>query len=624
MRRDVGASSMTAKSVILAGLLVAMATPFVAVDEVRALAREKADLRWDLDSRLYLHYEVESQVLAGAEGNPKPNLKYVHFMGYELEANGRSADRTRPWVFEEILFQLASYVPGNELRAEDTWEHQWVFDKVSGTQVLDVTSSWQFRDRVDHEGAECARIVGTHKLSHDMPEASTRWTNFELTTESWFDDESHRLHGFKLTLRAAKQEPDPKAEGETLVRDYDWDATYKLQRPIDSAETELLKKKVDLAIFDGVERLWAQRNKEGHWPHGKHIRGGTALALLALLMCGEDPADERIVESFVLLKDTEFETVYDVAVSLMAYEAKYISNQERESFLKGGDAGNTERKLSKQDQAEVQRLTDWLIDNRNEPNEMWNYKRNHADNATRYDYSVTQYALLGLSSAMRCKVKIPAGCVRELINRVRREQAQDGPEVKRVVGYEPGKKKRGKRGEDKVTYSTKTVKARGWYYYGGASYNKDTGETNNYGSMTCAGITCLIAAMDIAANMDEDTRRSEFDNSSQYKQWVRNAEESLEGGLTWMEHWFSITRNPNHGRRWYYYYMYGVERIYMLADIRYAGTHDWYHEGAAALVTLQDDKGGWGRASDTAFALLFLKKGTVRLSKPVFTGEKKD
>ncbi|MBZ0137867.1 MAG: hypothetical protein K8I27_16015 [Planctomycetes bacterium] len=615
---------MTVKSILMAGLLIALAMPFARVEPIHALAREKGDLRWELEPAQYLHYAVETQAGAGEEADPKPNLQYVHFMGYEIDASGRAADRTRPWVFEEILFQLAAYVPGAEQRAEDTWENTWVFDKVSATQALDVTSKWEFKDRAGHDGADCARIVGTHRLTSATPEAPTRWTRFEVTTESWFDDKLHLLQGFKLALRSAKQEPDPNAEGESLARNYAWDATFKLKRSMDSADTEALRKKVDLAIFNGVERLWAQRNKEGYWPYGNHIRGGTALALLALLMCGEEPDDPRITEAFALLKETEFETVYDVAVSLMAYEAKYISKQERESFLKGGEAGDTARKLSKDDQAEVQRLTDWLIDNRNEPNEMWNYKRNHADNATRYDYSVTQYALLGLGSAMRCNVKLPAGYLRELINRLRREQAQDGPEVKRVIGYEPGKKKRGKRGEDKVTYSTKTVKARGWSYYTATSYNRDTGDTSAYGSMTCAGITCLISALDIAGNMDEDTRRDEFGNGAQFKQWVRDAEASLEGGLTWMEHWFSITRNPNHGRGWYYYYLYGVERIYMLADVRYAGTHDWYHEGAAALACLQDANGGWGNAVDTSFALLFLKKGTVRLRKPVYTGSPKD
>jgi hypothetical protein len=306
----------------------------------------------------------------------------------------------------------------------------------------------------------------------------------------------------------------------------------------------------------------------------------------------------------------------------MAYEARYITQEEREGFLKGEEREESEqeRKLTKVDLAEVQRLTDWLIENRNEPNVYWNYKRGHADSETRWDFSVTQYALLGLGAAMRCGVKIPAGYVRELGMEVTKQQMKDGPEIKRVIDYEPGEKKRGKRKEDRVTLSRKDVKARGWCYQWGVRWDKDTGETNAYGSMTCAGLTCLIAAADIAANMDDETRDEEFQNTTMYNQWQRDLHESMEGGFAWLEHWFSITRNPNKGRYHYYYYLYGLERVCMLADVRHLGVHDWYHEGAAALVELQDDKGGWGNAVNTSFALLFLKKGTVKLKKPVYTG----
>jgi hypothetical protein len=340
-------------------------------------------------------------------------------------------------------------------------------------------------------------------------------------------------------------------------------------------------------------------------------------------MCGEDPEDARIVDCFRQLKETDFVTTYDVGISIMAYEARYISKDEREAFLKGEEAKPGNRKLSKEDLAEVQRLTDWLIANRNLPNVMWNYKRN-PDEPARYDFSVTQYALLGLGAAMRCGAIIPAGYVRELVEFTRSVQAADGPEVKRVIDYKPGKRKDGKRSEDRSTYSTKTVKARGWQYMYATSYTRETGATGAYGSMTCAGITTLIAGLDIAANMDDKTRRAEFTGNSQYKDWEKDAQISLDAGVTWMEYWFSITRNPNNGRNWYYYYLYGLERVCMLTDIHYLGTHDWYFEGASALVTLQATDGGWGGAVDTSFALLFLKRGTVRLSKPVYTGGPKE
>jgi hypothetical protein len=600
----------------LAGLALLLASA-----PAGALARDKAELAWRVDSNLYLHYAV-TQANAGVEGDPGPNLQYVHFLGYEIGAEGRFATLSKPWTLEEVLFQAGTHVPGGVMRAEDTWQAEWNFDSVWSNQPLALSSSYKFELVETHENRECAKITGKHVLKNPG-EAVPRWSKFELTTTAWFDAEAGRAVSLKAEMRAAKVEPAPVAEDPPVNRNYNWDAEWKLKPPVDSADTERLKKKVDIAISNGVERLWAQRAKDGHWAHGQHVRGGTALSLLALLMCGESPDDARIVEAFKLLRETDFVTTYDVAVSIMAYEARYISKAEREAFLKGEDAKAGERKLSKEDLAEVQRLTDWLVANRNLPNVMWNYSRN-PDEPARYDFSVTQYALLGFGSAMRCGATIPAGYVREMVDFVRGVQAQDGPEVKRVIDFKPGKRKDGKKSEDRTTYASKDVKARGWRYMYATSYNRDTGATEAYGSMTCAGITTIIAGLDIAANMDDKTRREEFTNNSQHKEWERDAQVALDGGMTWMEYWFSVTRNPNNGRAWYYYYLYGLERVCMLTEIRYLGTHDWYFEGAAALVTLQDGDGGWGGAVETSFALLFLKRGTVRLSKPVYTGGPKE
>lgn len=92
--------------------------------------------------------------------------------------------------------------------------------------------------------------------------------------------------------------------------------------------------------------------------------------------------------------------------------------------------------------------------------------------------------------------------------------------------------------------------------------------------------------------------------------------------MAWMEVHFSITRNANLGRAWYYYYLYGLERVGVLCDARYIGEHDWYNEGAGALVCLQTPANDWGGAVDTSFALLFLKRGTIPLKTPPPTGEK--
>ena len=55
----------------------------------------------------------------------------------------------------------------------------------------------------------------------------------------------------------------------------------------------------------------------------------------------------------------------------------------------------------------------------------------------------------------------------------------------------------------------------------------------------------------------------------------------------------------------------------MLLDLPMIGNHDWYVEGAKALLDAQKDGGSWvaggGRSNatwDTCYAILFLKKAS--------------
>ena len=77
---------------------------------------------------------------------------------------------------------------------------------------------------------------------------------------------------------------------------------------------------------------------------------------------------------------------------------------------------------------------------------------------------MTQYALLGFGSAMRCGIKIPPGYVRNLVDFVRDRQAQDGPEVKRVVDYQPGKRASAARRNFTRHANQERQKRAGWAY----------------------------------------------------------------------------------------------------------------------------------------------------------------
>ena len=104
---------------------------------------------------------------------------------------------------------------------------------------------------------------------------------------------------------------------------------------------------------------------------------------------------------------------------------------------------------------------------------------------------------------------------------------------------------------------------------------------------------------------------------------------------------YTLMRNPGApGRMWQYDYLYGLERAFVILGKRTIGTRDWYREGARMLVKEQQVDGRWqpqghlgqfgGRASgaagfrtdllDTCFALLFLKRATIKPKRPVLEG----
>jgi hypothetical protein len=125
------------------------------------------------------------------------------------------------------------------------------------------------------------------------------------------------------------------------------------------------------------------------------------------------------------------------------------------------------------------------------------------------------------------------------------------------------------------------------------------------GSMTVAGITVLTIVRKAL--------------SGSYA--ARTAKKPLARAWGWLDRVFSATGNPrggsglvHHGEPalWYYYYLFGLERIAALSNRTQIGGRDWYREGALQLLRREKD-GDWpGAASfeNTCFALLFLRRAT--------------
>jgi hypothetical protein len=92
----------------------------------------------------------------------------------------------------------------------------------------------------------------------------------------------------------------------------------------------------------------------------------------------------------------------------------------------------------------------------------------------------------------------------------------------------------------------------------------------------------------------------------------------IDKGLDWLDKNFAVNQNPknNDPRAWVYYYLYGMERVGVLADTEFFGKHDWYQEGAKFLLAAQTPGGDWNNdARDTAWAILFLRKATRPVGK---------
>jgi len=143
------------------------------------------------------------------------------------------------------------------------------------------------------------------------------------------------------------------------------------------------------------------------------------------------------------------------------------------------------------------------------------------------------------------------------------------------------------------------------------------------GSMTCAGISCLVIASDRVGGADAQAdgdlitccRQSESDDHR------------VQRGLKWLGDNFAVTHNPGSPiQAWLLYYLYGVERVGRLTARRFIGQHDWYREGSDQLIRMKGDlvdrwRGPGPVEGDerisTSFALLFLSKGRwpVLLSK---------
>jgi hypothetical protein len=189
---------------------------------------------------------------------------------------------------------------------------------------------------------------------------------------------------------------------------------------------------------------------------------------------------------------------------------------------------------------------------------MWSYTKGNPLR-TVGDNSNTQFAVLGLHSAMSVGLEVPEQTISLAEAHYGTSQNKDGG-----WGYRPGDK--------------------------------------SYGSMTAAGVASLYI---LGARL-----YVESDACGQYRQDPRIA-----AGVQWIDRHYTVTKHPLGSAAYLYYYLYALERVGVLTGLREIGGRDWYIDGARFVVGSQNRDGSWtagrDRVPNTCFALLFLSKGNV-------------
>ena len=174
------------------------------------------------------------------------------------------------------------------------------------------------------------------------------------------------------------------------------------------------------------------------------------------------------------------------------------------------------------------------------------------------DISNTQYALLGLRAAWKAGVKV-------------------------------GKKRFWER------VASALVSDQG--AYGGLGYRHRA--TKQTSSLTSAGVCSLVIVGDIL----EEVRGA--------KGIRGRVRAGINNRVMWFRNHWSVTRNINGGAAWYYYFMYGLERIGSYTRRDRLAERDWHSDGSRVIISRQAKSGRWGDGDmDTCFALLFLRRGS--------------
>lgn len=322
----------------------------------------------------------------------------------------------------------------------------------------------------------------------------------------------------------------------------------------------LVDQMTDKAIKKGVEALKKEQKDDGMWDQSfpAYKIGATALAVYTLLKCDVAPDDKAVLKGLDVLLAKDPENTY--AVSLMAMAMATAVEKIKEQKKASGLLNKIGPRL--------QKMADVLIASQN-PCGGWSYAiqlntgtgvKTPVGSADTFDFSNTQFAVLGLRAAANNGARVPrATWERALALYEKMNNAKDG----------------------------------GWPYIA------------NTPQMTFGSTTTMTAAggygwLVCKTSINERLAIEELREEGPY----RKAAEYLAKQWNW--------QNSNEN----FYYLYSLERMCMAGKMEKLVDRDWYADGSAWLLARQATGGTWlgsyGAEVDTCLALLFLKRAFIR------------
>jgi hypothetical protein len=347
----------------------------------------------------------------------------------------------------------------------------------------------------------------------------------------------------------------------------------QIQKAIDQGVQFLLNGQDDKGLWspNGVFRFQASTSD---WPAASE-----ALAMGALAYADVSMNDEKMKKGFKTLISLRPINTYVAALRIIAL-SKLLHRLGREPH-------ELAMKCIKEDVAFLLRVQ--------RPNGSWGYPWRGVDppplaaidlKQGGWDLSNTQIAILGLSEAINAGVEIPPEVLKKAQDLYLSKQEPDGGFT---YGVNPGM---------------------GPFY------------VNSYGSMTAAGVASLFITRDYLYRGLGCPCKGDRSGSR-----PEQVDKAIDGGLAWLGKYFAPDTNPSpvagNQKTWVLYWLYACERAGLASGIKYFGGHDWYAEGAEALVKSQRAKGDWESMYDTYFAICFLIKGRapILFNKLMFEGQ---